>query len=99
MARYETTPILTTDSNDRYYSNVIYPEIPARFEDQYVITNEGDRFDVLAQQYYNDSSLWWIISIANRALTQGSYYITPGTQIRIPTNVSSIIANYELLNS
>ena len=99
MARYDTTPILTTDSNDRYYAGVIYPEIPITFEDQYVITNEGDRFDILAQQYYGDSSLWWIISIANRELSQGSYYINVGTQIRIPANSRSIVAEYESLNS
>ena len=58
-------------------------EIPFSFEDQYVITNEGDRFDILANQYYDDSSLWWVISIANRELNQNSYYITPGTQIRM----------------
>ena len=76
-----------------------YPDIPLNFQDQYFITTEGDRFDILAQQFYNDSSLWWIISIANPQLSQDSLYIPPGTQIRVPFNPSDIITNYRALNS
>ena len=76
-----------------------YPDIPLKFEDQYVITTEGDRLDILAQQYYGDSSLWWIISISNPQLEQNSLYIPPGTQIRIPTQVGDIIARYRSINS
>jgi hypothetical protein len=42
-----------------------YPQIPLSINDTYVFAEEGDRFDVLAQQYYGDSSLWWVISLAN----------------------------------
>jgi hypothetical protein len=59
----------------------------------------GDRFDILALQYYSDSTLWWVLSIANTNLTQGSYYIPEGTQIRIPANISRIMAQYDALNS
>lgn len=99
MARYSSISVLNDDGGKRYYKGVIYPEIPFSFEDQYVITNEGDRFDILANRYYDDSSLWWVISIANRELNQNSYYITPGTQIRIPSGIRSIVAEYESLNS
>ena len=58
----------------------------------------GDRFDILSQQYYNDSSLWWIISSANSGLPQNSYYIPEGTQIRIPQNISGVISNFNSLN-
>jgi hypothetical protein len=57
------------------------------------------RFDLLALQYYSDSTLWWVISIANTNLTQGSYYIPEGSQIRIPANISRIMAQYNALNS
>ena len=76
-----------------------YPSIPLSFEDTYVITTEGDRFDILAQTYYKDPGLWWIISSANPELSQNSLYITPGTQLRIPSNPSDIIKRYRSLNS
>ena len=76
-----------------------YPNIPLQFSDQYVITTIGDRFDTLALQYFNDSSLWWIISIANPQLPQNSYYPPVGTQLRIPTDIGGIIQQYRDLNN
>jgi phage tail protein X len=64
-----------------------------------VITSFGDRLDLLAQQYYGDSTLWWIISIANDFLKQNSIFIPIGTQIRIPVDVNQILTSYRNLNS
>jgi phage tail protein X len=103
MSRYtriQTTSIKTPQGSvgKVYYRGVKYPPIPLEFSDIYVYTEEGDRLDILAQQYYSDSSLWWIISSANDFLKQDSYYIPLGIQIRIPSNVGAIKANYYLLN-
>ena len=51
--------------NDLYYTNVTYPEIPVSANDIWVETEFGDRLDLLANQFYNDTSLYWIISCAN----------------------------------
>lgn len=83
----------------RQYRDSKYPTIPLSANDIYVITTIGDRFDLLANQYYNDPSLWWIISIANSTLSQNSIFIPIGTQIRIPTNISAILTSYNDLNS
>jgi len=83
----------------RMYMGSKYPQVPLTQEDTYVYANEGDRFDTLAQQYYGDSSMWWIISIANESLKQNSYYLPLGVQIRIPANVAEIMSNYSKLNN
>jgi hypothetical protein len=98
MNRYQDIQIIKNSEGTRYYKNSKYPRIPLSINDIYVITTEGDRFDILAQQYYGDSSLWWIISIANEELKQGSLYIPLGTQIRIPSNYSEILISYKTLN-
>jgi hypothetical protein len=101
MARYSTIPIITTSSDPkRRYTTVKYPEIPFDFSDVYVYVTRGDRYDILAQSYYGDSSLWWIISRANYNLPQDSLVPPFGFQIRIPgaNRVATIIANYENLN-
>lgn len=98
MRRYRNAPILNKD-NQSYIGNVKYPKIPLSFEDIYVITNSGDRFDLLANQYYNNPDLWWIISIANPFLAQDSYFIPVGTQLRIPQNISNILNEYNKLNN
>lgn len=98
MNRYQNAPILKNITKKRYFGTTKYPEIPLDFNDIYVYSTIGDRFDLLALQYYSDSTLWWVISIANTTLTQGSYHIPEGTQIRIPANISRIMAQYNALN-
>ena len=48
-----------------YYKNVRYPEVPESPNDIWVITEWGDRLDILANTFYQDVTLYWIISIAN----------------------------------
>jgi hypothetical protein len=96
--RYQNIPIIKNSEGTRYYKDNKYPRIPLTVNDIYVITTIGDRFDLLALQYYNDPSLWWIISSANENLPQNSLYISVGTQLRIPTDVSEILTNYRSLN-
>ena len=79
-------------------NTVKYPEIPLSVNDTYVTSTDGDRWDILSQTYYGDSSYWWVISIANDALPQNSLFIPLGIQIRIPSNISLIIQQFEDLN-
>jgi hypothetical protein len=99
MNRYQNIPIIKNSTGTRYYRDSKYPRIPLSVNDIYVITTIGDRFDLLAQQYYGDSSLWWIISIANENLPQNSLYIPVGTQLRIPPNPALVASSYNNLNS
>ena len=99
MNRYQNIPIIKNSEDTRYYKDNKYPRVPLSVNDIYVETTIGDRFDLLAFQYYGDPSFWWVISIANETLPQNSLYIPTGTQIRIPTDVSSILSAYTLLNT
>jgi len=107
MNRYQPITIIKSD-NKPIYQTTRYPEVPLSDEDTYVYTSQGDRFDVLANQYYGDQSLWWIISIANTAiagtslpsdLTQDSLVIPEGIQIRIPANYVEVLNSFKQLNS
>jgi hypothetical protein len=99
MNRYQNIPIIKNSEDTRYYRDNKYPRIPLSVNDIYVISTAGDRFDLLALQYYGDSSLWWAISIANENLSQNSLYIPEGTQLRIPPNPTTVISSYNQLNS
>lgn len=98
MNRYQNIPIEKINGK-RAYQTVRYPKIVLSETDTYVYTVQGDRYDILAQQYYSDSSLWWIISIANDQLPQNSLLIPEGIQIRIPANPSGIINQFNIINS
>jgi len=98
MNRYQNIPIIKNSNKVSYYRDNKYPEIPLSVNDIYIVASDGDRFDMLANQYYGDTSLWWIISIANPDLFQDSLYIPLETQIRIPYNPANVIASYKKLN-
>lgn len=102
MARYTFIPFISTpEKPERRYINVKYPSIPRGSQDIYVYVTQGDRYDVLSQTYYNDSTLWWIIARANASISPtDSLYPTPGAQIRIPSTnrITAIISEYESMN-
>ena len=92
--------ILKDNTGRRYYKNVLYPEIPLDVNDIYVLTSINDRVDSLAYQYYNDETLWWIISEANPdIIKRDSFYTGAGKQIRIPTNPENIVRSFKQLNN
>jgi len=97
-SRYTYSKTLTKkDTKKMYLSSVIYPKIKASNDDMYIISDAGDRLDILALKYYGDQNLWWIIATANN-LNEASYSITPGIQLRIPANVSRILNDLEKIN-
>jgi len=99
MNRYKDTAILKTEYTNRpYYKGKMYPNIPLSESDVYVITTVGDRLDSLAYSYYNDATLWWVIAMANNNATKGALYPIPGTQLRIPTDINSVLDQYEQFN-
>ena len=52
MSRYNTTNQYTTGGKRPRYGTTKYPVVPLSSSDIFVITQEGDRFDQLALQYY-----------------------------------------------
>ena len=97
MNRYDSTKTTKTSDGVTYLVTTNYPNIPRSDKDYYVITTVGDRYDKLAQQFYSDSSLWWIIASANNS-QQASLVVEQGIQLRIPGNLDTILRNYKQAN-
>lgn len=89
--RYDNPTILTTSQGVPYKKGKFYPNIPLSETDVYIITTVGDRLDYLAYTYYRDSEMWWVIAAANNNVTNGLLFPIPGTQLRIPTDLSSVL--------
>lgn len=90
MGRYSNTLIQRNREGRRYYAANRYVEIPRSNNNLYVITTDEDRYDLLANQYYNNPSFWWVISSANPEYI-GSMYPPSGVQIRIPNNLAFVL--------
>ena len=66
------------------YDTTLYQKIPESNEDIFVVTQEGDRLDNLAFQFYGNQHLWWYIAHANNLTTMN---VDAGKQLRIPASV------------
>ena len=105
MNRYQAIKILRNENlfvgtiGDRYFKTNFYPEIAPAETDIYVETEWGDRLDTLSFQFYSSVNLYWIIAIRNPdKVNFGSIFLSPGTQLAIPRNISGIIDSYNKLN-
>lgn len=96
--RYINIGILKNSLGKRYYKTTLYPKIEPSETDYYIETVMGDRLDLLANEFYGDVSLYWIISISNN-IPHDSLYLPPGTQLRIPTDINKIKQKFKELNN
>ena len=96
MNRYENNKIKTDKDGKRVYTTTYYPSIPLSNTDQFIQTKDGTRLDTIAQEFYGDISLWWIIAKANGI--RGFTSLKSGIKLRIPSNVSDILEKFKNLN-
>ena len=96
--RYDTAKVKKDKNGTRYYKPTVVPNVPIKDSDIFVYPIYGDRFETIAQRYYNDSSLWWIIAKANE-LSKGQISADPLKKIRIPTEIDDILESVQKSNS
>jgi hypothetical protein len=95
--RYKNTNILKNSNGIQYQSSTIYPKIKPNDNDMYIISEDGDRLDLLAKKYYSDPTLWWIIATANN-INDATFYVGPGVQLRIPSDIKQILFDLQKIN-
>ena len=82
--RYSNIPTILKTGKGRVYDSVLLPNIDATDSDIVVITVQGDRLDLLANEYYGDSTMWWVIALKNN-LTDIDLTMQGGIKLRIPS--------------
>lgn len=95
--RYRNIKLSRTESGKSYYANPIYPTPSISSEDLWVVTSEGDRWDLLAKSFYGDASLWWILASLSPQYAD-SMVLPPGVQLRIPHSPQQVREEYEQQN-
>jgi hypothetical protein len=91
FSRYRGVPTKKGTNSKMVYRSTIYPTIPLKDDDLYVATETGDRLDTLANDFYKDSSLWWIIAAANN-VHDAVFAFEDGTILRIPIDYANILS-------
>lgn len=92
-SRYENSNIvqnskkIETDGTVRFVRRLettLYPEFNNLLpDDTYILSQENDRLDILAKEFYGDEVFWHVIAKANN-IGKGTLVIPPGLIIRIP---------------
>jgi len=95
--RYSITDIINDDTGKRRFASTILPVIPISDDDIYIKTTSIERLDKLAQTFYENPSLWWLIAACN-GLGKGSLIVPRNTRLRIPPN-QNIREYINILNS
>lgn len=88
--RYRKEKILKDKNGIRYYKPTIVQNIPLQDTDRFIFPFDGDRLDIIAQRYYGDSNLWWIIAKANE-ISDGQIGLDPEKKIRVPIDIENIL--------
>lgn len=97
-SRYDTTGERKDSNGNRIKKSIIYPSIPSNdTEDAIIDIEETERLDKLANEYYGDTELWWVIAEVNN-LGRGTLYVDPGQRIRIPMDISKVFSRLENVN-
>lgn len=85
LRRYTRAPIL--QFGKKFGTSFAIPAIRTnvqngniRFAD--LVTQENERLDILAGQFYGDGKLWWVIAAASEI--GWALQVPPGTVLRIP---------------
>lgn len=103
-SRYQTISIkksetgITSTSGKDMYVPTYYPNIEAKEDDNYIIIGTTDRLDVIAYDFYGDSTLWWAVAMANN-LEGDSMFPPVGMYLRVPANLPELLQKYNQSNN
>jgi nucleoid-associated protein YgaU len=67
-----------------FWDVLVLPDATPKQDDIQHIVSSGDRIDLIAQRYYQDPGLWWVIAWAN-GLDILPTDLKENAQIRIPS--------------
>jgi|TARA_Y100000310_G_scaffold331421_1_gene404952 nucleoid-associated protein YgaU len=99
MNRYKYQQVkIDKETGHRKLSTTEYAKIKSKNSDAIHIVKYGDSYGSLAQKFYSDTTLWWIIARANGEF-QGNLKPKIGQRLIIPKDISDVIRNLNNLNS
>ena len=80
MSRYDIVKKITEKGINRI-GTADLPKFTENNSDVLLIATDGDRCDLIAQEYYGTTELWWFVASVNNLKSNN---IQAGTQLRVP---------------
>lgn len=89
MRRFNNNDIKKLKNGKNVYRSKIYPNSVFSDADIYISTEDGDRLDTLAYNYYGNPNLWWVIAVANN-IHDAPLSLEPGLILRLPADFTTV---------
>ncbi len=83
-----TSPYFSTQVVNDYLDIIEFRDIPNNASDEVyeILQQHQYRPDLLAYDFYGDSTLWWVFAVRNKDIIKDPIYdLYAGQKIRIPT--------------
>ena len=87
MSRYDNISKIKTNKKVSIGTSYL-PKLEEKNSDILLIATEGDRCDLIAQEYYGTPELWWFVASTNNLKSNN---IEAGTQLRVPVSIEQAI--------
>ena len=87
MSRYDRVQTISKDKVSRI-GTADLPKFKEDNSDVLLIAVDGDRCDLISQEYYGTVEFWWFIASVNNLSTNN---IEAGTQLRVPLSLEQAV--------
>ena len=87
MGRYDRVQTISKDKVSRI-GTADLPKFKEVNSDILLIAVDGDRCDLISQEYYGTVEFWWFIASVNNLSTNN---IEAGTQLRVPLSLEQAV--------
>lgn len=83
--------------NKQQYQSMVIPNFEQRSDDIVIQIDDYTRLDVIANDYFGDSTLWWVLTAYNN-LSGDSLYTTGLKYLRIPSDINIVYNKIKEVN-
>ena len=87
MSRYDRVRKVSENKISRI-GTADFSKVEDQNSDILLIATQGDRCDMISQQYYGTSDFWWFIASINNLKSNN---IEAGTQLRVPVSTEEAV--------
>lgn len=81
----------------KQFTSLIMPSFSESSDDIVISINGATRLDQLAQQFFDDPTLWWVLAVYNN-LGEPSLYVKDQNYLRIPADIQSVFEKINRVN-
>jgi len=97
MSRVKFFNTKKREDGKQQYASFVFPSFEENPDDIVIEVDEYSRLDILAEQFFNDATLWWVLAVYNN-IGEPSLYVNDRTILRIPNDIQTVFTKIKELN-